>query len=270
MEGIPFVSCTAPNFVARIPISKIEELIGKIPIKYYFDLFFIFVLIYILYSSFTPLINLLGFEKETYYYISLVIILITCMTIIFHTIYAYFDQRFKLNQFWIFYTILIMIYLLCIGACFINNEFNPQKLDLVLRDSNNINHVVGNISCSDTSGNMRVGRWVSCKIYPLINITRADAVFVLNNGTMPPFVSLDPNLGFYAPENLEKIRFYIYGVNLEGEEVSMQVSNKYHFFTDEEIKDNKNKKLSYFILLLGAVLFSVPSMMNNLKQISNK
>jgi hypothetical protein len=179
-----------------------------------------------------------------------------------------FLHRFynKKMNWWMNGTLTLMVLFLVIGGVLIHWYYGEPKLSLVLRNAENNEVVLGNITCADSSGRILAGNLLYCEMNPQnLFLTSATATFTLNDGTKR---SLDfSNLSFLAPDNSNYLSFEIIGKDSANKTVHLSVGSQIRFYNKQQAEDRKDKLLSYFIILLGAVLFSVPSMMNNLKNL---
>ncbi len=180
--------------------------------------------------------------------------------------WEYYCYRTSRKRNWtVFWTIFLMIFSFSVGSYLIINSYGEPKLDLVLRDSNNIRDIVGNISCSDNEGRLIAGERVFCEIYPFLQNASGRVTFILGN--THTFQDFDDEIVFRPPYDMERIMFQIRGIDNFNDSYDLQVSNDFKFLSKEDYDKREDKLITYFIILLGAVLFSVPSMMNNFKSL---
>lgn len=181
---------------------------------------------------------------------------------------AYFMRRFhnKKMNWWINATLTFMVLFLVIGGVLIHWYYGEPELSIVLRNAENNEVVLGNITCADNSGRILAGNLLYCDMNPKnMSLTSATVTFTLDDGTERP---LDfSNLSFLAPDNSNYLSFDIVGKEPANKTVHLSVGYRIRFYNKQQAEDRKDKLISYFIILLGAVLFSVPSMMNNLKNL---
>jgi hypothetical protein len=167
---------------------------------------------------------------------------------------------------WIKATLLLMIIFLIIGWGLIAFNYGETEINLVLRNSENIGQVIGNITCSDNAKKVIVDHEIKCIIYPNISIISANVTFTLYNDSK---ISKDfINLNFTAPRDCKYVYFKISGINQNIKTVKLEVGYPMTFYTEQENQSRNEKYIGFVILLFGAVLFSVPSMMNNFKDLN--
>lgn len=171
----------------------------------------------------------------------------------------------KINM-WFLLTILLMISSFTIGVGFISDSLGKPSIDLVLRESNINGKVVGNITCIDSSGNLLVNNIVTCNFLPKLHNFTANITFSFINGTAYAETTKDI-ITFIAPSNVKRIGFNIIGFDENNSLRKIEVSNDATFYTEEENTSRNEKRLIYFLGLLGIVAITAPSMMVNLRKL---
>jgi hypothetical protein len=167
---------------------------------------------------------------------------------------------------WIFATFFLMALTLLNGVIILNYNFGEPKLDLVLIDFDT-DKITGSIQCEDYSGKLIIGHKIHCNVNHNIknNITQAYVEFLSATGSTER--SDFSKLVFVAPSDLSKITFFIEGYDEKGDSYRVSVEGKLTFYTKEEYKERGEKFSTYFLAFIAAIFFSVPSMMNNLKNL---
>lgn len=162
---------------------------------------------------------------------------------------------------WITMTIFLMVLFFVTGTMIISHTFGESDLSLALRDCET-KQIVGNITCKDANGRLFAENEIYCELSPKpFQIVSANVSFRLDNGGEK---TIDfSNYTFTAPYNSNYIFFKISGLNVYNQSSCTEIGYPFRFYTKEENDDRNNKIVSYMILLLGAVLFSVPQMMKN-------
>ncbi len=166
---------------------------------------------------------------------------------------------------WFVSTILIILYVFLTGIFFIDYAIGTKDIELVLRDTQDNYRIVGNISCSGSSGVITAGQRVICDFEPKLINYSAFVTFKLANGSL--VLENINNLTFIAPEKIKDVAFSIQGVDAGGREWELSVSNAHNFPTLEEYEQNRGRILRYILALLAIVLFSIPSAMVNFKSL---
>ncbi|MCK5021380.1 MAG: hypothetical protein KAS32_30490 [Candidatus Peribacteraceae bacterium] len=229
------------------------------------------VILLVLILIFLPqYLNSLGPDETVILFLVIIISLSAMLSvmIVFFSIRIYekiFDKKCKS---WAKSTLYLMFLFLVVGLCLISYNFGETQLSLFLRDSDNIGQVVGNITCEDDAGKMIVDHEINCEFYPNISIISANVTFTLKNGST---VIYDfSNRNFIAPDNCKYVYFRMVGIDENNETLRLEIGYPMSFYTEKENEERNEKYIAFIILLFGAVLFSVPSMVNNFKNLSKK
>ncbi len=184
------------------------------------------------------------------------------------------------NRKWVYSTIILMVIILIVGFVTIQNYFDESKLSAVLTDRSNESKTYGYINCEDKINHKTIiGHKLYCVTNPKIDILNGSNIKLYFHNNKPPKTyelinssSEDSRPLFIAPEgDVYQATFEILWQDENHKKIKAGgTDNEFRFYTKQEIKENNNKSLTYFILLLGAVLFSVPSMMKNFKSLAKK
>lgn len=174
------------------------------------------------------------------------------------------NQSININN-WGMRTIFGIILSVSVGVSFIYAEFGPTPLQLKLRDAGSYQEW-GNISCSDNSGNLLSDNLIFCKINPSVTNISGKIVFDYFNGTKNESF-LSNELSFIAPEQVKRITFYVNGFDKNSIRKNLETSSEFTFLNEQELSVREKDKLTYSLALIGVVLFSIPSMMKNMKEL---
>jgi hypothetical protein len=197
-----------------------------------------------------------------------IIVSIAFDSLIFES-YLFFKVFSKKINMWFLLTILLMVSSFTIGIGFISDSLGKPSIDLVLRDSDMNGKVVGNITCIDSSGNLLVNNIVTCNFLPKLHNFTANTTFSFINDTSSAETTKDI-ITFIAPSNVKRIGFDIVGFDGNNSLRKIGVSNDATFYTEEENASRNEKRIIYFLGLLGIVAITVPSMMVNLRRLYGK
>lgn len=171
----------------------------------------------------------------------------------------------KTMNIWFLITVLLMILSFTVGLGFIADYLGKSSLDLVLYEGD-LRSRVGNITCIDSSGTLIVDNAVTCNFLPKLHNFTANTTFNFINGTS--FTETTNNtITFNALSDVKRIGFLIVGFDENNSFRKFEVSNDFTFYTKDDIVSRNEKRLIYFLGLLGIVAFSIPSMMVNLRKL---
>ena len=129
-----------------------------------------FFLIYIFILP--PLINEIreGIGPLVFSSIVLIFFGVGVPTFLFHQLWDYYCVRNKRKKNWmVVYTIALMILFLSVGSYLIVHSYGESKLDLVLRNSDNLNEIKGSLHCTDNSGKFLEDSQVYCRLSPRLD-----------------------------------------------------------------------------------------------------
>ncbi len=183
----------------------------------------------------------------------------------------------KKPKFWIIATITIMLLAFVIGLLFINGLTGYEPLEWYLNVEGNVFNQYGTIDCTSqnkfTTQKLFVGKNVTCLIDPPLNVTTAKVKFVSysaepDRDIFPDIISGDSRIIFTAPGNVSLIFFEITGVSQKNITLSLNTLGEHTFYTSEEYKERNQKFITAILVLFGAILFSVPSMMVSFRKLS--
>ena len=166
---------------------------------------------------------------------------------------------------WKFWTIYLMFFFFVIGLIFINITFGKPELSLYLRYPNNSNF--GIVSCNTYDKlPLIVGNKISCDIekeeFPL-NYQKMEVIFIGNNDE----ILIYNFSGFNAPTNVRKVIFNVTGLDNKDQIIELKASDSFKFLNKDEFEKRNENFTTYFLALLGVVLFSVSTLMYNLKHL---
>lgn len=243
-------------------------------LKYGFDIFLIIIISLFSYNIYKFLKKILpsfnkNFSSALILNIELTILIISLIYFgIYFIIIMVYNRFDKKPNWWIIYTIGLMIALLSIGCVFIDSELGKPDLSLLLRHAGDTNVIMGNITCMDNSGKLLEKSIIYCNINPKLENISGSVSLRLNNGSTIN-QEFSSQVSFVAVENVEYINFFIRGIE-NNETKGLVVGYPFTFLNEEENKNRQDKFIIYVLALLGIVLFSVPALMLNLKQLNKE
>jgi len=181
--------------------------------------------------------------------------------------YIFLKEKIKNRiNIWILLTVLIMITSFTIGVGFISDILGKTTINLVLRDSNINGAVVGNITCLDDSKNLLVGRIANCSFYPLLHNFSVNVTLSIINGSS--FTETTRDSVYFTPlSDVKRIAFSIAGLDENNSSRKLEVSNDITFYTQDETSQRDEKRIIYFLALLGVIAISIPNMMVNFRRL---
>ena len=249
------------NLIKRIDKTFIEDLLIILTGIFYFSVILIFLIILI-----PDFIKEIG-ELRFLMYVSAFTV-ITSLWYGISTVWNYFlKKRNEKMNLWLNITFYFITIFLFIGGMFIIMNYSEPKLSLKLRNSENPKEVLGDINCEDNSGRLIAGNRIYCEIQPQIKVISANVSFRFGKNSMTYDFS---DLNFIAPKNIDYIYFKIRAVDELNKTLNLEIGNPIEFYTEQKYNEREDKFITYFIWLLGAVLFSVPHMMRNFKYLAEK
>lgn len=270
------------NTVKKINSSKKIKNIDKINYdqKYKIIMDIIYVSFAILFISFlyqfTKTISHLIFENvnlQLKYNLLMTFIIIGSIIIVFDILKNYFCKRLKSERKrWISITIYIMLLTLVLGHVYIDFEFNSTEINLVLRDYRNHSEwgkINGNISCITNDGKvLKYGQVIICRLQPELYNSSKEITYRYLNGS-EIIEKFEHNFVFRVPENIKNIGFQYEGYDKNNEYHNFIVSNNIKFISPEDEDMYEDRLITLYIWLVG-VMFLIPTMMNNMKQLWDK
>ncbi len=163
-----------------------------------------------------------------------------------------------------------MIFIFITSIFLINSLKGIEDIHLYLNDDDmgRIRVENGNLTCPFPSNAFLVNDIVSCSISPYLKNISATVHFILLNGTQ--YEEDFSKLSFKAPADLNEIVFMIRGIDDSGNIKHFSTANKYYFLTKQEYEAKRLDFINYILIVLGIIFFSIPSMMNNFKNLSKK
>lgn len=187
--------------------------------------------------------------------------------LIINRIYSFKKEK---PNWWIWGSILCMLFFFCVGFFFIDSQFGNKDIRFNLNDD--VAHKqVGTINCTNHRGALLVTDNVNCEISPKLTILNAAVDFDMENGGLvSKTMENEKQLSFLVIPGISKITFKLRGIDEKGDIRLLSTAAPYEFLTEEKYQKNKENFILYLIALFGIVLFSVPSMVNNFKNISEK
>ncbi|MBI2661237.1 hypothetical protein HYX09_03135 [Candidatus Woesearchaeota archaeon] len=171
----------------------------------------------------------------------------------------------KKPNWWILWTIIIINIVFMIGLFFIDTITGQDKLDFTLNycDNTSIKNQEMIIECNKDS--LIVGYQISCGLnYSLKRVSSSLEIRYVNGSTER---KNGTPMELIAPPNVKNLAFTISGIDNQNKTICLSSSHPYRFPTYEEYAHKRETFLAYFLGLLAIVLFSIPSLMANLKQI---
>lgn len=231
--------------------------------------------VYLIYFAiYFALLISLNIHTENEFFIEILIVIISIGTSygLINKVFNYFREKLSVVKWWnskIALTIGLMILFYSVGHISLVYFFGaPDKISLVLRNSENIDEVLGNITCQDNSGKLLAGNEILCEIKPDLSNLSSNVSFTLYDGSK---ITNDfSQKRFIAIKDSYYVYFKIIGIDKNNQTLKMEVGYPVRFFTKEENDKRSEQYFYYFIILLGVVLFSVPSMMNNFDNLVKK
>ena len=145
---------------------------------------------------------------------------------------------------------------------FANYSLHNSDITLDLKK----NEIVGNLDCRDTFEFFVAGSEVTCDIQPAIKNYTVLINFSLENGSTKSIVNQN-EISFIAPQDVKRISFTIYGYENPENILNLGTGRYFKFLTSEEETQRKDKIIAYWLGLLALILFSIPSMMINLRSL---
>ena len=210
-----------------------------------------------------------GFLTQVWMGALLIVSIVILLTIMLFT-ESLIDTRFWNKPNWnLLYMFLIMVLLLFVGTDMLNNVYGDKPLELKLFYENN-QTLYGNITCNNPHiGKVYVGSKTVCDIQPKLCITKAQ-VLVISHLGIPQILNNtihcdNSTIEFIAPAD----NYYIsFDISSDSENVTVGYP---HEFYDYKTSSGRHEKLiTYFLALLGAILFSIPSLIANVIKIKEK
>ncbi len=182
--------------------------------------------------------------------------------------WRFFQAKRKGNniKWWMISTIWAMIFLIWIGTAFITMTVGIPNLDSVLRDMDENNEVIGEITCDTASGEYIINDLITCDIEPKLNNMNVEILFIYDNNTQEELHMKD-RISFNGPEDLKRISFLINGNDTDNNYRTLSVGRDFKFVSIDESIERRDGIILYFIVLLGVVFFSVPTMMLDFKKL---
>lgn len=173
------------------------------------------------------------------------------------------------KYYWRLHTIYVAFCIFILGAIFITFTFGKPQLSLFLRDSTT-GDKIGNITCEDhyNIGRFIAGNEINCDYAPKLTNMSGNVSFILSNGANKVQMISDP-IVFNSATDVERITFNIYGLDEHNQNKSFVTSNNFKFLTVDEEEKRNDTFITYFLALLGIILFSVPPLMATWKTLDN-
>ncbi len=208
--------------------------------------------------------NILG--NEVYNIILISFLFSTLVTLLIASVIFFALALFdRLNK-WVFWTIVVMIFILFSGIFIIDGIAGSSNLSLHLRDGEYA--IYGNITCGDSHFSYTAGEKVVCTINPPLQTSLVQVYFDFKDGTRKEETIED--LSFLAPPDLRYISFHIEGNDENGSFKELDTGWPYTFKEQSTKEEDEKRAISYLAILLGIIFFSVPHMALNFKKLSEK
>lgn len=161
---------------------------------------------------------------------------------------------------------LIIICSLLVGGVIISESLNMKKINLKLFIEGDIANQIGNIECKTSSDRFIAEELVKCKITDSLKFLSGNVNFT----RFGMHVDSRPiqNLTFRPPGGSDYIHLSLLVLNKTDDvELNVSVKNPMNFPTVEEDEERLQKTLKYIYGLVIVVLFSVPTLMINLRKL---
>lgn len=184
---------------------------------------------------------------------------------------GWYKKDWEKPRLWIWFTALLMILLFIIGIALIDGVVGEKPLELRLNIEGNVsNRYEGNgtISCSSAFGKTYVGMNLSCTTQPTLNVSEAYVTFTSQTGDVNRKEMHD--MRFTAPANTTSAYFEIIGLDLNNNTINVTTSSEYQFFSPDETRERNKEFIAYVLALIGAIFISIPAMMANFRQLSER
>lgn len=185
-----------------------------------------------------------------------IIIYLSLSILLYLLIISLFKITFYSNKSLFIICILTSIFILLVGLFAIELIVGVPNLNSVLRDSNDVSKIVGSIDCEDDSNEFLDEGVVNCKIKKPILLAKESTILLFSKGTLLDNIS--DSLTFNASPEIDRIEFYIKGIDIDNVVINLEVGRNFKFVSPEQVVKNKDKRLAYVFGLLGIVLFSIP------------
>ena len=203
-------------------------------------------------------------QEDTYSILAIVFLFST-----FYVFFMFLIANFSKEKKWFKITILTMLFLLVTGFLLIGVIVGNPKLHLNLFENSTIK--VGEISCKGTSGSLMEGELIFCDIIDLdIEFTQLNKTVIVTMGDRGRLTRNFTDNHFYAEKGMERIEFYIMGVDQEGKFRNINVGWPFVPLTEDEFERNKEKYLAALIGLFVLIFITVPAGIVNLKKLWNE
>jgi hypothetical protein len=172
-------------------------------------------------------------------------------------------------NFWVLFGVTLALFLLLSGTIFIDNVYGYRILSGNLNLANNTSIIYagnGTIVCKSIVDKIVAGATVTCYPTPAFNFSNGIINFTDNMGKVTG-ISLNSTISFEAPQNTKRIYFELNGYDSENKAVNVSTGLLYTVYTYQELNDRYQNLLSSFFLLITGVLFIVPSLIINIRDI---
>lgn len=188
--------------------------------------------------------------------------------ILYFIIYLFHLLETKKFNTWLYLTLCCYGVFLYVGFVAINLLVGVPILDSVLKDTDHNLNTVGEINCFDSSFEYLIGSQVTCNIIKPTLIKFESEVTLIDSNNSKIIFRNNNSITFPALNDTRRIEFKIIGrTQKDFKYVRLEVGRNFKFLTQSESIENRNKRFAYTIGLLGIVLFSIPAMMINLRDI---
>ncbi len=199
---------------------------------------------------------------------SLFVGVIFASLIVLAIVYAVLNLIYKINHrnpnYWVWGMFGGMIFFFLLGLVFLQTTFGVQTLNLKIWDKEG--NIVGILNCDSDDHRLLVGSEIRCKLvdYPLSN-SNSTFWFKQRNGSTIEI--WNPGFKFIAPVDVVKMKATIEATTIQNKTIVLESGAPYTFLTIEEDKQRQEKFIVMFLGLLGLVIFTVPSLVINLRKI---
>jgi hypothetical protein len=207
-----------------------------------------------------------GFLTKVWMGALLIVSIVILLTIMLFT-ESLIDNHFWKKPNWnLLYMFLVMVLLLFIGTDMLNNVYGDKPLELKLFYENN-QSLYGNITCNNPNiGKVYIGSKAVCDVRPKLCITKSQVLVISHLGIAQMLNNTincaNSTIEFTAPSDNYYISF-----DISSDNKNVTVGNPHEFYDYKTSSERHEKLITYFLALLGAILFSIPSLIANIIKI---
>ncbi|MBN2881750.1 hypothetical protein JXM83_06900 [Candidatus Woesearchaeota archaeon] len=170
----------------------------------------------------------------------------------------------KRKKLWFNATIILMAWVLVIGLTIVLNFLNFTGIHLILRDYDDITKVIGRIDCVPDDGYLKYNTKTQCSVEPSLSDIKGAVIYYLPDNLTR--IENFSDLSFTAPSGTKRIKFALKGIN-NGKNLSLVVANDVNFVEATQVEKKTATALTVVMWLIAGVFVSIPSLMNNIKNL---